>query len=195
MSENVMCRLGFVRGFVCSESIADITTTTIQRHRRHDHEDDDNDSTTSHAQRHGLDDVDRRTGKTSPYVVSPEALKFKSESKEIRQANRQRPLDVPFPVATDVSTDSFLIGAPADEGSLVPSFLKVAPVGSNRAQRNMAMDPRQNPSNEPESIAVSDPRSLSRGAVRPIPDVFQQCSLTQALAGQLSREDRGTLET
>ena len=54
------------------------------------------------------------------------------------------------------------------------------------------------PSNEPEARAVSsDPGPLSRGAVGPIPDVFERCgrnSLTRAVGGQ-SAQNRETLET
>ena len=102
LSENGKRRSDFnVRGFECFEPIADTSTkATTQRKRRHDGDDDDNASATSHAQRHGRDDLDRRTGKTSPYGVPHEALELKTESKENQQANRQRPLDVPFPVAT-----------------------------------------------------------------------------------------------
>ena len=97
-----MCRSGVVGGVECVESIADIITTTTKRHRRHDDDDDDNDSTTSHAQRHGLDDLDRRIGTTSPYGVPHEALKLKQERRE-RTGNdhwmynfQWRPMDPPI---------------------------------------------------------------------------------------------------
>ena len=94
-----------------------------------------------------------------------------------------------------------IVKVPADEGSLVPSFLKVAPGSCPRAQRNMDHGSKTlapTPSNEPEATAVSpDPGLLSRDSVGLIPDVLEQCgcnSLTRASAGQ-SAQNRETLET
>ena len=105
--------------------------------------DDDDDSTTSHVQRYGLEYLDRRSGTASPFGVPHEVTNDETESEEHSSAK-----------------------APADAGSLEPPFLKVAPVGSNRVQRDMALDLRLNLSNEFEAIAVPDSRSLSSGAVR-----------------------------
>ena len=71
---------------------------------------DDDESAMSHVQRHGLEDLDRRSRKTSPAGVPHEFADAKTEKVEFSS-----------------------LKAPADEESLETSSLNVAPGGNTRA--------------------------------------------------------------
>ena len=83
------------------------TATTTNGNDNDNDNDDNNDnhdnSTTSHVQRHGLEDLDAGSG-TPP---AGSLMWFSNSSPRAVETgqNRQRSLDVQFPVATDGSTD------------------------------------------------------------------------------------------
>ena len=158
------------------------TTTTIKRQQRQRHPKTTNDDhgTTSHVQLPMA-----ATGKRAPQWSIRPSLHAKTEFDENRR-EIQRPADVKFLQASDESPDVSFVKAAAEEACSGPSFLKVAPVSCNGAQRPICHGSKTlapTPSNEPEAIAVSlDPGPLSSGSVvEPIPEIMERSSLTPAL--------------
>ena len=106
--------------------------------------------------------------------------------------NRQRLADVKIQQASDESPDVSFVKAAAEDACSEPSFLKVAPVGCNRAQRPTCHGSKTlapTPSNEPEAVDAVDPRREDRCdgsgdsfVVRPGSGVFEPGSSTPASA-------------